>query len=516
MKVLIARLNHETNSFSPVPTPMAAFGIEGPDYGQAAYQANKGAVTAMGAFIDLAEQWGAELVTPLSATANPSGPVDAAAYASMCQTIVDATAGCDALLLDLHGAMVVESTDDGEGDLLERLREHCAGVPIVVSLDLHGNVTQKMIDNADIIAGFKTYPHIDMYESGHLAGSVFHDQITGRITTALAWRQLPMMTHTLKSATESPAMKAAVDKAREMEKRTGVHAVTVMAGFALADIPAPCLSVIVVAQDPGTAQAAADELARDIWRDRDGFVYTSEKLSDSIAQAKQLVTGTVPAEQRCGDQQGPVLLLDHSDNCTSGGTCDTMDVLQEAFAQGLKDIAVGPLCDPEAVDQLFKAGEGATVTLAVGNKRPLTRIGITKTPSVLTGKVLCLSQGEFVVTGPTYRGMKCNMGRTVLFAIDGAEIVIAERTQEPWDLGVFACVGLDVRSKRFVLLKSRMYCRPVFFPIARAFVECDSDGVTSSNYDLFPFKKVQRPVFPLDQDVARFYTDLILTSDNTF
>ncbi len=502
MKVLIARLNHETNTFSPVPTPLAAFGLEGPDYGQAAYQANQGAATAMGAFIDLAEQWGAELVTPLSATANPSGPVDARAYASMTQTIVDAAAGCDALLLDLHGAMVAESTDDGEGDLLERLRAHYPGVPIVVSLDLHGNVTQKMIDHADIITGFKTYPHIDMYESGHLAGSVFQERLAGRITTALAWRQPPMLTHTLKSADAAPAMKAALDKARAMEQRDGIHAVTVMAGFALADIPAPCLSIIVVASDQAMAQAAADELALDAWRDREGFVYVSEKLSDSIARAKQLASGPVPAESACGDPQGPVLLLDHSDNCTSGGTCDTMDVLQAAFAQGLTDIAVGPLCDPEAVDQLFRAGEGATVTLAVGNKRALASIGITKTPPVLTGKVLRLSQGEFVVTGPTYRGMKCSMGRTVRFAIDGAELVITERTQEPWDLGVFTCVGLDVRSKRFVLLKSRMYCRPVFFPVARAFVECDSDGVTSSNYDLFPFKKLRRPVFPLDPDVS--------------
>src|SRR5690606_33434415 len=157
MKVLIARLNHETNTFSPVPTPLSAFGDRGPDYGPDAYRANKGAVTAMGAFIDLAESWGAEIVTPLSATAYPSGPVDAEAYESMCSRIVDAARDCDALMLDLHGAMVVQSTDDGEGDLLERLRLAYPGVPIAVSLDLHGNVTSKMMANADIITGFKTY-----------------------------------------------------------------------------------------------------------------------------------------------------------------------------------------------------------------------------------------------------------------------------------------------------------------------------------------------------------------------
>src|SRR5690606_15057266 len=114
----------------PVPTPLSAFGIDGPDVDRAAYEANKGARTAMGAFIELAEAAGAELVTPLSATANPSGPVDAEAYRSMCQRIVDAAPGCDAMMLDLHGAMVVQDSDDGEGDLLERLRTLCPDTPI--------------------------------------------------------------------------------------------------------------------------------------------------------------------------------------------------------------------------------------------------------------------------------------------------------------------------------------------------------------------------------------------------
>lgn len=502
MKVLIARVNHETNTFSPVPTPLSAFGLDGPDYGPDAYRLNKGAETAMGAFIDLAEEWGAEIVTPISATAWPSGRVDAGAYEAICQTIMDAAPGCDAMLLDLHGAMVAECTDDGEGDLLERLKALCPGVPIAVSLDLHGNVTQKMIDHADVITGFKTYPHVDMYQSGYLAGTIMHDMLSGRGTPALAWRQLPLMSHTLKSTTQSGAMKAAVEKAKVMEQRDDIYAVTVMAGFSLADIPAPCVSVIVVGKTLAAAQAAADELARNIWHDRDGFRYTGESLPKSIARARAMVDRAAAVQEGCGDPGGPVLLLDHSDNCMSGGTCDTMDVLLEALAQGLTDIAVGPLCDPEAVDVLFKAGVGATVSLAIGNKQDLASIGIRKVPPVLTGRVRNLSTGEYIITGPTYRGMTCHMGRTALFAVDGVEIVVTERTQEPWDLGVFACAGLDVRHKRYVLLKSRMYCRPVFFPIARAYVECDSDGVTSSNYDLFAFQHVHHPVYPLDPEAG--------------
>src|SRR5699024_5473519 len=131
----------------------------------------------------------------------------------------------------------------------------------------------------------------------------------------------------------------------------------------------------------------------------------------------------------------------------------------EALAQQLSDIAVGPICDPEAVDALFKAGEKAEVTLAVGNKRDLSHLGIHKIPPVFTGTVQYLSDGEYVISGPIYHGMKCSMGRTALLAVDGAEIVITEKPQEHWDLGVFSCVGLEVENKRYILLKSRMYCR---------------------------------------------------------
>lgn len=169
MKILIARMNHETNTFSPVATPLAAFGANGPAWGEDAYRENKSMRTAMAAFIDAAERAGAQIVTPVSAAANPSGPVAADAYDAICKAIVAAAPGCDALMLDLHGAMVAEHTPDGEGDLLERLRAALPDAPIAVALDLHGNVTQKMIDNADVIVSFKTYPHVDMYETGEHA-----------------------------------------------------------------------------------------------------------------------------------------------------------------------------------------------------------------------------------------------------------------------------------------------------------------------------------------------------------
>lgn len=489
MKILIARFNHETNTFSPVPTPLEAFA---PAYGEAAYRANLGMRTAMAAFIDLAQSAGATLVTPLSATANPSGTVHAQAYDELTGCIVNAVPGCDAILLDLHGAMVAENSVDGEGDLLARIRAAAPSVPIGVALDLHGNITQKIIDNADVVVGFKTYPHIDMYETGLHAGRLLLAMLHGRRQYTVRWRQLPLMSHTLRSTTLYGAMLRAVQAARIAEQE-GVPAASIFAGFSLADIESPCVSVVVTAEDTPhgvtAAQAVADRIAEQIWSDRAQFIYDSEPLVDSLARAQALAV----------DARRPVLLVDHSDNCMSGGTCDTMDVLQAALAQGLQDIAVGPLCDTQAVQTMIEAGIGATVNLALGNKVPLTQLGIVKHPMLVRGTVRVISDGEYTVTGPIYTGQRCCMGRTVLLDIGAAQIVVTERPHEPWDLGVFQCIGLDPCAHRFLLLKSRMYCRPVFEPLAQALIECDSPGVTSSNYALFPFSRVKHPVFPLDQ-----------------
>lgn len=487
MNILIARLNHETNTFSPVPTPLESFS---PSYGVDAYRDNKGMRTAMAAFIDLAEEMGGTVVTPVSATANPSGKVHASAYDVLTQAIVDAVPGCDAILLDLHGAMVAESSVDGEGDLLARVRAAAPGVPIGVALDLHGNITQKIIDNVDVAVGFKTYPHIDMYETGAHTGRLLLDMVKRKSRYSVRWHPLPLMSHTLRSTTLEGAMLRAVQAARDAEKE-GMPAVTVFAGFSLADIEAPCMSVVVTgdADDSQAAQLVADRIARQIWDERAGFVYESEALFDSLVRAQALAQGA----------SRPVLLLDHSDNCMSGGTCDSMDVLQAALTQGLEGIAVGPICDPESVALLVEAGVGASVTLLLGNKVPLTQLDIIKQPLKVYGTVRAISDGEYTVTGPIYTGQRCSMGRTVLLDIGSAQIVVTERPHEPWDLGVFHCVGLDPTGFDYLLLKSRMYCRPVFARLAQAMVECDSPtGITTSNYTLFPFAHVARPVFPLD------------------
>src|SRR5689334_4351489 len=218
MRIVAALLKHETNTFSPVPTPLERFGNGGPAFGNAAFEAYRGTATPLGAFIDLAEREGWEVAVPVAAEAWPSGPVEDEAYRRLTDPIVAAVAaGCDAVLLDLHGAMVTASLEDGEGALLERLRAVAPDVPIGVALDLHGNLSDAIVGNATAVAGFKTYPHIDMYETGVRVGEVIRRVLAGEVKPRMAWGNRPMLPHIMRQGTDEAPMRDLVATARAME-----------------------------------------------------------------------------------------------------------------------------------------------------------------------------------------------------------------------------------------------------------------------------------------------------------
>jgi microcystin degradation protein MlrC len=487
MKILIAQMEHETNTFSPVPTPWESFGPNGAYQGENAYRAMKGTRTPIGAFIDLAEKENAEIVTPVAGFAYPSGPVDPAAYDRFCDLICKAAAqGCDAIFLDLHGAMVVKDrTMDGEGTLLEKVRAAAPNTPIAVSLDLHANVTEAMVNNCDVIAGYKTYPHIDMYETGELAGSILLRAIKGEIEPVMVWGNVPILAQTLKMNTAEGAMKKYADAAREAEQK-GMLAASAFGGFPMADIPQAGMSTVIVTDgDRAVAEAERDRILAVAWSQKEDFIWHDEPLEEAIAKAKRM-------------KEGPVLLLDHPDNCATGATQDTMHTLKEALRQGLTDIAVGPIRDPEAVEQLIRAGVGARLTLPIGGKLDMPAINRKGEPLELTGVVRAITDGEYTITGPQFTGVRAMMGRTVVFDTGAAQIVITERLQEPWDRGVFTSVGIDPTRKQYLLLKSRMYFRPVFIPIAKDMVYCNGVGVGSSDWRMFNYENLRRPIYPLD------------------
>jgi microcystin degradation protein MlrC len=398
--------------------------------------------------------------------------------------------GCDAVFLDLHGAMVVaDRTDDGEGTLLEKIRAIAPRVPIAASLDLHANLTERMVRNCDVIAGYKTYPHVDQYEAGQLAGGILLRTLKGEVKPVMAWGNRPLLAQTLRENTGERPMKDFVDAARAAEKQ-GLLAATAFGGFQQADIHDAGISVVTVADgDRAKAQQACEAILDVAWRQKEDFVYRGEPLQQAIARAKRIAE----------ESGGPVLLLDHADNCASGATQDTMYVLEEALRQGLTGIAVGPVRDPEAVDRMIRAGVGARLTLTVGGRMDMPAIGEKGRPLELTGVVRAITDGEYTITGPQFQGMRCYMGRTAVLDTGAAEIVLIERNQEPWDRGVFTSVGIDPAAKRFLLLKSRMYFRPVFLPIAKGMVFCDSIGVGSSDWTRFEYKKLRRPIYPLDE-----------------
>ena len=489
MKVLVARLNHETNTFSPVVTDRDSFE---PKLGHAAREEQIAGNTAMTAFLRYAEALpNARVVTPLSAMANPSGSVLIDAYDWLCDQILSEAGDTDLFLLDLHGAMVVEGGRDGEGELLARIRQAAPKAKIYVALDLHANVTQRMVDNVDAMLSFKTYPHVDMQETGAHLVRIVDSDLKGKTHSVTAWRQLPLLSHTLRSNTQEGAMQRAVEAAKRAEQQPGVLAVSILAGFSLADFADAGMSVVVVTDgDAELAQRVANQIGDQIWSDREGFVYRSAALNDSLQQAKQLSQGAAGK---------PILLLDHSDNVMSGGTCDTLDVLSAAIRGGLESIAVGPICDPTAVAQAISAGLGAELELSLGNRFPRPIPESSPSPVTRRGRVVRISDGTFKVRGPIYTGATFSMGRSIAFDIGAATIVVTEKRMEPLDLGIFECVGIDCTQYRFILLKSRMYCRPVFGPLCAAMVECDSDigGPTSSDYRYFRFEKLRQPVFPL-------------------
>jgi microcystin degradation protein MlrC len=486
MKLVIAMMKHETNTFSPVPTPLARFGPDGPYLGKAAHDAFKGTGTPMGAFIDLAEAAHAEVVTPIAAEAYPSGVVQAEAYRVITDAICEAVAkGCDAVLLDLHGAMVAESTDDGEGTLLERIRTLAPGVPIAVALDLHTNLTERMVRSCTAMVGYKTYPHVDMYEAGKHAGSIVLRALRNEVRPVMAWGNRPVLAQTLRMGTSDAPMKDLVAAARAAEQRECLAA-TVFGGFPLADIPEAGVSCVVVADgDRDGARQVCDRLLGAAWERRAEFQYRSEPLSDSIARAREL-------------PDGPVLLIDHADNCASGGTQDTMTVVAEVMRQGLKGVAVGAICDPEAVERMIAAGVGSKITLPLGGKVDMPAIGRKGAPLAVSGVVRVISDGEFTVRGPMYTGVRTFLGHTAVLDTGDVEFVVVSRHHEPWDLGVFRSVGIEPTAKKYLLLKSRIHYRAGFLPIARHVVECAGEGVTSSDLGLFRFRKVRRPILPLD------------------
>lgn len=489
MKIVIAQMKHETNTFSPVPTPLARFARGGGTLpsGRAVYEAFKGTGAAISAFLDLADAARAEIVLPVAAMAWPSGPVDDEAFEAIADSIYEAVSrGCDAILLDLHGAMVTRSFDDGEGELLRRLRSIAPTVPIGVALDMHANVSASMVRNATVIAGYQTYPHVDTYETGLRAGRAIFAILEGRASACMTWGRRPMMPHVMRQSSLDWPNSALQAHCIALEQQGGVLCASVFVGFPHADIPDVGLSAVIVTDgDSELARRCCEELLDQAWSAREGFVYRPEPLAHSLARAQTL-----------GD--GPVVLLDHCDNAASGGTMDSMHALGAVLDAELDNVAAFAVYDPQAVQKMVEAGVRARVTLPLGGNLDMPGIGREGEPRSVTGTVKVISDGRYRNRGPMSRGVLNDMGTTVVLDTGRVEIVVVSHQQEPNDLASLTSLGIDPMAKRYLFLKSRVHWRAGFRDVARHIVECNGIGVCTSDYSMLDFRRVPRPMFPLD------------------
>ena len=280
-------------------------------------------------------------------------------------------------------------------------------------------------------------------------------------------------------------------RCREMEAQ-GALCASVFVGFPNADIHNAGLSAVVVTDgDAALARRWCDELLDMAWQARAEFVYRPEPLADSIGRA-QAIAASKPAGS------GPVVLLDHSDNCASGGTMDTMTVLGAMLDAGLDDAAAFAIFDPAAVRQMAAAGVGATLTLELGGKLDMPAIDQAGAPRRITGRVRRLVDGVYRNLGPMARGELNHMGLTAVFEVGGIEVVVLSNHVEPHDLAAFTAAGIDPAQKRFLMLKSRIHWRAGLRSLAHAVVECDGTGLCTSDYARLGLRRVRRPIYPLD------------------
>jgi microcystin degradation protein MlrC len=299
-----------------------------------------------------------------------------------------------------------------------------------------------------------------------------------------------MLPHIMRQASLDPPNQAIQARAAEME-RTGAIAASLFTGFPHADnLHAGVSAVVVTDDDAALARRYCDELLEMAWQARAAFVYTAEPLAQSLARA-----ASMPATGR------PVVLLDHYDNTSSGGTMDTMAVLKGIVEAGLENVAAFAIYDPQAVTAAQAAGVGATVTLSLGGRADMPGIDLAAKPYAITARVARIVEGRYRNHGPMSRGELVDMGLCAVLDTGCVEIAVISRRVEPHDIASFEVLGIDPRAKRYLMLKSRVHWRAGLGDLAQAVVECAGEGVCTSDYTQLPFHRLRRPMYPLDGDV---------------
>ncbi len=489
MKIVTGSISHETNTFSNVKTGLEKFKDRIFLLGEEMFEALAGKRTIGSAFMRVAEEEGFELIPSIWAGATPQGLVTDEAFDYMLGRIIDVTKSAgqiDGVLLHLHGAMVVESHDDPEGYVFESIREIVGRkVPIVSTLDLHANISQQMIDEADVLVGYDCYPHTDRYERGLEAARIMAGILQGRITPTMAMEKPLMMPSTQRQKTGYYPMNALLDLAHKMEEDERVVNVTVAAGYPFADIEHAGMSMVVTTNnDLDLAIEKAKELSQLAWRLRRHFLAEVVPVHEAVAEAIQA-------------SSGPVVLADHADNPGGGAPCDGTVILGELLSKSAENAVVALIADPEVVDRAIKAGRGKTISLKIGGKTDRLH----GKPLEVTGEVKVISDGRFISKGPMGTGMEVDLGRTVVFQSGGIDIIVTEKRFQPTTLELYRSLGIEPTEKKIIVVKSAVHFRASHEPIAKKIIEVDAPGIHSARLSAFRYRKLRRPIFPLDPEL---------------
>jgi microcystin degradation protein MlrC len=483
-RIAVGGFLHETNTFAPTKAGYADF-VHGGGWPAMTQDADVLKVmrhinVGLAGFIDEAETHGWELVPTIFAAASPCAHVTKDAYERIAKVMVEGIANAgplDAVYLDLHGAMVSEQFDDGEGEILRRVREVIGDkLPLVVSLDLHANVTPEMVHHADALIAYRTYPHIDMADTGrasarHLALLLRHGQRLEK-----AFRQLPFLIPISWQCTNDFPTRGIYEKLAAMESEA-MPTLSFCPGFPAADFAHCGPSVFAYGRTQADAQAAVDRLVALIEsheHDFDGRIYTPDE-------------GVRLAMELSKNARRPVIIADTQDNPGAGGDSDTTGMLRALVRNNATRAAIGAIYDPASAKAAHDAGIGATVTLALGGKSGIPG----DAPFEATFTVERLSDGKFVAPGPYFGGRDMDMGPSAALQIGDIRVVVSSHKAQLADQAMFRYVGIEPTEQKILVNKSSVHFRADFEPIAEKLLICAAPGAMPADTASLPWTKLR-------------------------
>ena len=480
-RILIAELKQETATFNPTPTLYEDFRIA---VGGGILEAYRGTKTELAGVIDVLDDDGRFEVVPAMAAASVSGghirKADLDRLLDEMLNAIREAGPVDGACLCFHGAMAGESEDDPEGRVLTDIRGVLGSVPIVVSLDLHAVITDRMVDMADVLVPYHTYPHTDHYETGQRAARNLIRVIDGESRPTVARVELPMLVRGDELLTATGKFGEAIRMCQQVEQSDKGLAAGVIIGNAFTDVPALQSNVLVTTDnDLELAKREAARIGRFMWDHREAFQARLTSLTDAIRQAESA--------------DGLVVFSDAADATASGAAGDSNSILRGLIEAGFGKRALLAIVDAPVVAAAFGAGVGADITVPVGGTRDPSRF----TPITISGHVKSLHDGHFSCED----GTAARAGRVCVLAIEAIHILVTERPVFVVGQRVFKAHGLDPIDYDLVVVKSPNGFRTWYESMASLIVPVDVPGSTSANLKSLPFRKCVRPIFPLDDNV---------------